>query len=149
MGTIEKVGLIAGTGGIAGTLLTYQSGAAVLGGSVVGGLVAMTTAVVADVSPATPEQVARVEGTAERILAKMPAKHREELKKKKIKHIAVATKPSKSSRGTAAVMVYDIEKRKVAKPVVFDVRVTPEVGSTVQFDTFVTEYVGTGEDTSL
>ena len=38
---------------------------------------------------------------------------------------------------------------RVAKPVVFDVRVTPELGSAMKFDTFITEYVGDGSDTSF
>ena len=149
MGMTDKVGLILVTAGTAGTVMSYQSqaqAAGAVGGGAVAALIPASSALVIDRSPASSNQIARVEGRAEEILQQMPVKKREEMKKKEIKYIAVKTPQKATTRGQASVMVYDIESRRVASPTVFDVRIEPEIGGKIKFDTFVTEYVGAGAE---
>ncbi len=149
MGVGHKVGVILGTGGTAGALVAYrnQADAAAAAASMVGaGLVAGSTAFVIESVPATPDQIRLAEGRAREVIRKMPSKYRAKMKKKGVKHLAVETSKPKSFRGECAVVVYDVEKNKVAKPVVFDVRVKPDLGSKVTFDTYVSEFVGAGND---
>lgn len=147
LGTMDKMGIIIATGGTAGTIMQYQaqaSAAAGIGGSALGGLLPAAAAMVTDSVPATAEQSRRAEIVGREYVAKLTPAKRQYFKQQKIKHVAVKTKSTSNTRGDQ-VMIYDIQSNKLASKTTFDVRVEPEVGSKIKFDTYVTEYVGNGE----
>jgi len=144
MSTPQKVTTILVTGGLAGTALSYYGQAEAASGLAAGvssGMVSGGSILIANETYATPVQARRARLNAREALAAMPAEKRQQLQDDQVRFIAVNTVRTDESRGTA-VMVYDIEEDKLAEPTVFDVRITPEIGSRVQFDNFVTEYVG-------
>lgn len=153
MGMTEKLGAVFLTAGTSGALIAQSNNAQAAGaiaGGAAAGLIPAASVMVVDRVPATSAQIARVEGRARQVLAAMPSERRQQLLDQEIKYLAVeAPKPSSNTRGESAVMVFDIEKNRVAERTVFDVRVAPKPGSTMKLDSYITEYVGDGEDTSF
>lgn len=65
-------------------------------------------------------------------------------KASKSRYLAVQTEKSSKSQGKAAVMVFDTQTNQVVGNNVYDVSTAPQVGQTAKFDTYSTQYVGTG-----
>jgi hypothetical protein len=95
---------------------------------------------------ASERQKKIAEERARQAYARMSAQRRANLKKKKVRYIAVDTeKDAKTSpKAQKSVMVWDTESQKVANPNVYDVKSAPPVGSTAKFDNYSAEYVGSG-----
>ena len=112
----------------------------------------VTAAVVATViyfiakHEATERQRQVAEMRARQSYARMSAQRRANLKKKKIRYIAVDTeKGAKSSpKARKTVMIYDTETQKIASNNAYDVAQSPSVGSTTKIDSYSAEYVGSG-----
>lgn len=143
MGVKDKVYLISATAGTAGAVLAQNGPAASLGGSLAGGLIPASTALVINEEPATPGQISRAESAGRRYVAKLSPAKKAYYKKQEIKYVAVKTTSKPQSRGSS-IMVYDLEEKKIANEKVFDVRIEPESGSKVKVDTYVSEYIGSG-----
>ena len=71
---------------------------------------------------------------------------RAELKRKKVRYIAVDTeKDAKTSpNAKKSVMIWDTQSEKVVGNNVYDVESTPTVGKTAKFETYSAQYVGSG-----
>lgn len=149
MGMTEKLGAVMLTAGTTGALVAQQNAAAGIAGGAAAGLIPASAALVVNETPATAEQIARVEGRGRSVINSMSPSYRNKLREQNISHLAIETTKPAGSRGESAVMIYDIDTGRVAKPTVFDVRVTPKLGSAIKFDTVITEYVGDGSDTSF
>jgi len=96
---------------------------------------------------ATERQRQVAEARARQSYARMPAGRKAEMKKKKVRYIAVDTeKGAKTSpKAKKTVMIYDTQTEKVATNTAYDVEKTPEVGTTAKIDTYSAEYVGSGQ----
>ena len=143
LGINEKAVLICATGGVAGTVLAQQSRAGAVA-SFASALLPATEALIVNRTEASPEQMQRATEVG-RSYNISPAKLKY-YEKQKINHIAVKTSSSRGTRGTS-VMLYNIQSRKLESNEVFDVRVEPEEGSKLKFDSYITEYVGDGNST--
>jgi len=106
------------------------------------GLISSGSILVTNQTYASAVQERRARLNARHALANMPEEKKAALAKENIRFVAVDTVQTDDTRGNRAIMVFDIEKDDIADPTVYDVRIAPEVGSRVQFDTFVTEYIG-------
>lgn len=95
---------------------------------------------------ATERQRHVAEMRARQCYARMSAQRKANLKKKKVRYIAVDTeKGAKTSpKAKKTVMIYDTQTQKVASNVAYDVEKTPAVGSTAKIDNYSAEYVGSG-----
>lgn len=141
LGVRQKVALVCITGGSAGVVVAQQSRLSAAA-NLVGGIVPLTSAAaIITAEQATADQMQRAEQVGRKYVERITPAKRAYYKKKNIKYVSVKTSSTNKTRGTS-VMVYDIEKKKVASPKVYDVRVEPEPGASLEFDTFVTEYVG-------
>lgn len=78
--------------------------------------------------------------------ARMSPQRKANMKKKKVRYIAVDTqKGAKSSpKAKKTVMIYDTQTNAVASNVAYDVEKTPAVGATAKIDSYSAEYVGSG-----
>ena len=95
---------------------------------------------------ATERQRQVAEMRARQSYARMGAQRKANMKKKKVRYIAVDTeRGAKSSpKAKKTVMIYDTQTQKVASNVAYDVEKTPAVGETAKIDSYSAEYVGTG-----
>jgi hypothetical protein len=95
---------------------------------------------------ATERQRQVAEMRARQSYARMPAGRKAEMKKKKVRYIAVDTEKGQktSPKAKKTVMIYDTETQKVASNTAYDVEKTPAVGSTAKIDNYSAEYVGAG-----
>jgi len=95
---------------------------------------------------ATEHQRQVAEARARQSYARMPAGRKAEMKKKKVRYIAVDTEKGQktSPKAKKTVMIYDTETQKVATNTAYDVEKTPAVGSTAKIDNYSAEYVGSG-----
>ena len=71
----------------------------------------------------------------------MYAAHQAELKRKKVRYIAVKTSRNKDSKGSTSCMVYDTQKQQLVNDTVYDTKTPPPKGSTAKFDSYSAEYV--------
>lgn len=95
---------------------------------------------------ATVRQREVAEMRARQCYARMPAGRKAELKKKKVRYIAVDTEKGQktSPKAKKTVMIYDTQTQKVATNTAYDVEKTPSVGTTAKIDNYSAEYVGAG-----
>jgi hypothetical protein len=95
---------------------------------------------------ATERQREVAEMRARQSYARMPAGRKAEMKKKKVRYIAVDTEKGQktSPKAKKTVMIYDTQTQKVASNTAYDVEKTPAVGSTAKIDNYSAEYVGSG-----
>ncbi len=68
--------------------------------------------------------------------------HQSELRRKKVRYIAVKTSRTKESKGQASLMVWDTQSEKLVGNTVYDTKATPAKGSTAKFDSYNAQYVG-------
>ncbi len=145
VGTPEKVGAILLTAGVAGTAISanQKKEAASTAATVASALmIPVGAAMIIGSRKATPEQAGQAEVAARNIYAALPEEKKAKLKEDEVKYLAVDTAKTEETRGEKNIMVYDVEEDKLASDKAFDVRIAPEEGSRVQFETFITEYVG-------
>ncbi len=128
-----SAGVIAGALGAAAGLRTDQ---AIALGAGVGALAGVITYAVAK-HQADERQREVAEANARRAYAS----HQAELKRKKVRYIAVKTSRNAESKGATSCMVYDTQKEKLVNDTVYDTKTTPPKGSTAKFDSYSAEYV--------
>ena len=95
---------------------------------------------------ATERQREVAEMRARRSYERMPAGRKAEMKKKKVRYIAVDTEKGQktSPKAKKTVMIYDTQSGRVASNTAYDVEKSPQVGSTTKIDNYSAEYVGSG-----
>jgi len=95
---------------------------------------------------ATEHQRQVAEMRARQSYARMPAGRKAEMKKKKVRYIAVDTEKGQktSPKAKKTVMIYDTQTQRVASNTAYDVEKAPAVGSTAKIDNYSAEYVGSG-----
>jgi len=95
---------------------------------------------------ATERQREVAEMRARRSYARMSSQRKANMKKKKVRYIAVETERGRSSSPKArkTVMIYDTQTQRVASNNAYDVEKTPAVGTTAKIDNYSAEYVGSG-----
>ena len=78
--------------------------------------------------------------------ARMSPQRKANMKAKKVRYIAVDTERSRraSPKAKKTVMIYDMQTKRVANNVAYDVEKTPAVGETAKIDNYSAEYVGSG-----
>lgn len=108
------------------------------------GAVAATAAYVIAKHQATVEQEKIAEQRAKLYYAQLDAEQKAEMKKKKVRYIAVDTQKDKRITGEKAVMVFDTQNQQLVGNNVYDVKESPTVGTTTKFDTYNAQYVGNG-----
>lgn len=126
-------GAVAGAIGAAAGLHTGEAAALGAGVGLLSGVI--TYAIAKHQADERQRQVA--EANARRAYAA----HQAELRRKKVRYIAVKTSRSKDSKGGASCMVYDTEKKQLVNDTVYDTKTTPPKGSTAKFDSYSAEYV--------
>lgn len=92
------------------------------------------------------EQRARIY-LAERQAAEQKAAAQAAANKKaarKSRYIAVQTVKESADQGKSQVMIFDTQSNQIVGNNVYDLKSSPQVGSTTKFDTYTAEYVGTG-----
>ena len=127
-------GIAAGAIGAAAGLHTDQ---AVALGAGVGLLAAGITYAVAK-----HEATERQRQVAEENARREYARHRAELRRRKVRYIAVRTARTPQSQGKTSCMVWDTQSEQVVGNTVYDTKETPKTGSTTKFDSYSAEYVG-------
>jgi pyruvoyl-dependent arginine decarboxylase (PvlArgDC) len=131
-------------GGI-GSAAGMNTGQAIATGLAAGAAVATVTYVIAK-HQATERQRQIAEERARRAYAQMSTERKSELKARKTRYIAVDTERDEHSSPQAkkSVMIWDTQSQEVVGNDVYDLKSSPAVGSTAQFDTYSAEYVGSG-----
>ena len=129
------------TAGLAAGLIGSAAGlspgsAAALGAGV--GLAAGAIAYVIAKHQADERQRQIAEANARRAYAAQQAS----LRKKNARYIAVKTSRNSQSTGQASVMIWDTQSQKLVGDTVYDVKQTPQQGSTAKFDSYNAVYVG-------
>lgn len=109
------------------------------------GAVAATAAYVIAKHQASVEQERIAEERAKLYYARLDAEKKAELKKQKVRYIAVDTKKDDRIQGSKAVMVFDTQSQQLVGNDVYDVKESPTVGQTTKFDSYSAQYVGTGK----
>ncbi len=127
-------GLAAGLIGAAAGLRPGQAAALGVG---VGLLAAGITYAVAE-HQANERQRQVAEANARRAYAT----HRAEIRRRKVRYIAVKTQRTPQSQGKASCMVWDTQSEQLVGNKVYDCKSTPASGSTAKFDSYSAEYVG-------
>ena len=114
-------------------------------GAATGAVVAMTTYIIAK-HQATERQRRIAEQRARVYYARLAPEKKADLKKKKVRYIAVDTEKNEktSPKAKKAVMIWDTQSETVVGNNVYDVQNPPSVGSTAKFETYSAEYVGSG-----
>lgn len=117
----------------------------VLIGAGTGALIGVVTYVIAK-RQATERQRRIAEERARRTYAAMSAQKKTEMKKKKVRYIAVDTEKDNrtSPKAEKNVMIWDTESEQMVGNNVYDVKEAPRVGTTAKFETYSAEYVGSG-----
>lgn len=69
------------------------------------------------------------------------AAHQAELRRKKVRYIAVRTSRNKESSGSTSCMVWDTQNEQLVGNTVYDTKTPPPKGSTAKFDSYSAEYV--------
>lgn len=138
-------------GGVVGSATGIALGASGVGSAITiptaigAGVVAGSVAYVVAKHQATKEQERIAEERARLYYAQLDAEKKAEMKKKKVRYIAVDTKKDNRIEGEKAVMVFDTQSQQLVGNNVYDVQETPDVGTTAKFDTYSAQYVGTGQ----
>jgi hypothetical protein len=92
---------------------------------------------------ATKLQRQVAEQNARTYIAKLSPEKKEQLKKKKVRYLAVSTVPSKktSPKAQEVLMIWDVPTETLAGENVYELSTTPEVGKLASYDDMVAEYV--------
>ncbi len=131
-------GAVAGLGaGLIGAAAGMKPGQAALLGAGVG-LAAGAIAYVIAKHQADERQRQIAEANARRAYASRQA----QLRKQQARYIAVKTSRNSESTGAASVMIWDTQNQKLVGDTVYDVKQTPQSGSTAKFDSYNAVYVG-------
>jgi len=122
-----------------------RPGQALAIGAAAGALVALTAYVIAK-HRATERQRRLAEERAQAYYRHLAEEKRVELKRKRVRYIAVDTEKNEktSPKAKKAVMIWDTQSESVVGNSVYDVQTPPPVGATAKFDTYSAEYVGSG-----
>jgi len=93
---------------------------------------------------ATKLQQQVAEQNARTYIAKLSPEKKQQLKKKKVRYLAVPTVPSKetSPKAKGVLMIWDVPRETLASKTVYELGTTPEVGKLASYDNMVAEYVG-------
>lgn len=137
----ESAAAVGSTAGVAAGLIGaaagLNTGESVALGAGVGLLAAGITYAVAK-HEATERQRQIAEANARRAYAA----HQTELRRKRVRYIAVRTSRTKESKGAASCMVWDTQSEQIVGNSVYDCKTAPAKGSTAKFDSYNAEYVG-------
>ena len=108
--------------------------------------VGMATVVVIAKRQASERQRKIAEERARAFQAKLTPAKKAEMKRKKVRYIAIDTvKDARTSpKAKKDVMIWDVESQQIVGNNVYDVESTPPIGQTARFETYAAEYVGTG-----
>ncbi len=81
--------------------------------------------------------------------ARLEPRKKDELKKKKIRYLAVPTVRSKetSPKAKEVLMVWDIPRESLAGQNVYEVNTVPTIGEVASYDKMRAEYIGKGPET--
>jgi hypothetical protein len=93
---------------------------------------------------ATEVQRQVAEQNARTYIAKLSPEKKQQLKKKKVKYLAVPTVRSKetSPKAKEILMIWDVPRETLASKNVYELGTTPEVGKLATYDDMVAAYVG-------
>jgi hypothetical protein len=93
---------------------------------------------------ATKVQRQVAEQNARTYIAKLSPEKKQQLKKKKIKYLAVPTVRSKetSPQAKEVLMIWDVPRETLASKSVYELGTAPETGKLATYDDMVAEYVG-------
>ena len=93
---------------------------------------------------ATKLQRQVAEQNARTYIAKLSPEKKQQLKKKKVRYLAVPTVPSeeKASKAHENLMIWDVPRETLANKTVYELSTTPETGKLASYDNMVAEYVG-------
>jgi hypothetical protein len=121
-----------------------STGESVAIGVASGAVIAATTYIIA--KHQATERQHRIAEERARIFYERNQQRRAELKRKKVRYIAVETERSEkaSPKAKKSVMIWDTQSEKVVGNNVYDVESTPAVGKTAKFETYSAQYVGSG-----
>lgn len=91
---------------------------------------------------ATKLQRQVAEQNARTYIAKLSPEKKEQLKKKKVRYLAVTSVPSKetSPKAKEVLMIWDVSGETLASKTVYELSTTPEVGELASYDDMVAEY---------
>ncbi len=108
--------------------------------------VAAATVVVLAKRQASERQRKIAEERAKKFQAALTPAKKAEMKKKKVRYIAIDTVKDERTVPQAKkdVMIWDVESQQIVGNNVYDVESTPPIGQTAKFETYAAEYVGTG-----
>lgn len=140
--------------GVFGTVAGAATGIA-LGASGVPGYVTVPVAIGAGVAAgaaayviskyqASENEKRIAQARAELYYKQLDAEQKAELEKKKVRYIAVDTKPERKIEGEKAVMVFDTKSQQIVGNNVYEVKEAPKVGQTTKLDNYTAQYVGSG-----
>jgi hypothetical protein len=109
-----------------------------------GAVIAATTYVIA--KHQATERQRRVAEERARIFYARSEQRRAELKRKRVRYIAVDTERNgqTSPKAKKSVMIWDTQSEKIVGNNVYDVESSPSVGKTAKFETYSAQYVGSG-----
>jgi hypothetical protein len=141
--TSEQAGILGSAAGSIGQSVASSTGVGYVGTSAIGhGARAATSMVVTVLATheASEEQRRIAEARAEAYMAGLNEGQRREVQKRR--YLAVETKRDSRSKGRSSVMVFDTKNDRLVGNEVMDVKKAPATGSTAQFDTVDTTYVG-------
>jgi hypothetical protein len=93
---------------------------------------------------ATKLQRQVAEQNARTYVATLSPEKKQQLKRKKVRYLAVPTVPSKetSPKAKEVLMIWDVPRETLASKTVYELGTTPEVGKLASYDNMVAEYVG-------
>ena len=93
---------------------------------------------------ATKLQMQVAEQNARTYIAKLSPEKKQQLKKKKVKYLAVPTVRSKetSPQAKEVLMIWDVPRETLASKSVYELGTAPETGKLATYDDMVAEYVG-------
>jgi hypothetical protein len=114
-------------------------------GAATGAIVGATAYVIAK-HKATERQRRIAEQRARVYYGKLSSTRKAEMKKKRVRYIAVDTEKNEqtSPKAKKAVMIWDTQSESIVGNNVYDVEKTPPVGSAARFETYSAQYVGGG-----
>jgi hypothetical protein len=145
----ENAAVFGGVAGLAAGGIARAAGASPAEsfaiGAASGAVVGLTTYIIAK-HQATERQRRIAEQRARVYYGRLAPTKKAELKKKKVRYIAVDTEKNEktSPKAKKAVMIWDTQSESVVGNNVYDVQSPPAVGSTAKFETYSAEYVGAG-----
>lgn len=144
----ENAAVFGGAGGaLAGGIARAagaSTGESIAIGMASGAVIAATTYIIA--KHQATERQRRVAEERARIYFERNQKRRAELKKKRVRYIAVDTERNEktSPKAKKSVMIWDTQSERFVGNNVYDVESTPSVGKTAKFESYSAQYVGSG-----